>query len=592
MQLKDTSAYPLHPLQYEVLVMQNFLDRLGDWNPQFLREIKGRIQPRNILLVIAISLLSQFILWMFYQTQLPIVIDKIEYLTNKYCTGNRLRPYPDALPKMQECLQDGYGNLIINRELWFQDVFTWLSIIGCFSVLVVGTYLLISDLAHEERQDTLNFIRLSPQSSQSILLGKMLGVPILLYLAVFLTIPLHLWTGLSAHIPLWQILGFYAVVLFAGFFYYSAALLFGLVGSWLGGFQSWLGAGLLLGFLLLTKEALVNVSNSYSLISIRFFNPFYFIPRLSSSSIFGNVDSWNDIKFFLPMQIGFAIAVGLALFNYGILARFSWLSLQRCFRDLNGTMLSKKQSYLLTSYFSITTLGFTNWQQLLSSKSDYHNSITDANIFCLLFLHLWLFLYLIAAISPHRQSLQDWARYRRMSSKKIIWNQALIKDLLWGENSPAILAIALNAIIAMLLITVLILVARTELNQKINNFVALGFCGTLAMMYAALAQLVLFIKNRHRIFFANAAVIAAIGLPLLIPVILLRTPGNQTFWWMFSLYAPVFPLFQASSLDGITVFLSIISQLSITTLLMFQMTKQLKKAGESSTKALLAEQVK
>jgi hypothetical protein len=584
--------HPLHPLQQEVLMMQIFLDRLGDWNPQFLREIKGRIQSRNILLVIAISLLSQFILWMFFQTQLPIAIDKIEYLTNKYCTGNRLRPYPDALPKMQQCLQDGYGNLIINWELWFQDVFTWLSIIGCFSLLVAGTYLLISDLAHEERQDTLNFIRLSPQSSQSILLGKMLGVPILLYLTVFVAIPLHLWIGLSAQVPLWQIFGFYAVVLFAGFFYYSAALLFGLVGSWLGGFQSWLGAGLVLGFLMLTKEAFVNDNTSYSLIYLRFFNPFYFIPRLSSSSIFGNVDSWNDVKFFVPVQISFAIAVGLALFNYGILARFTWLSLQRCFRDSNATMLSKKQSYLLTSYFSITTLGFANWQQLLSTKSDYHRSIVDANIFCLLFLHFGLFLYLIAAVSPHRQSLQDWARYRRMSNKKIVWNQPLIKDLLWSENSPGILAIALNAIIAILIISVLVLAANTEFSQKIKYFVALGFCGTLAIMYAALAQLVLFMKNRHRVFFANGAVIAAIVLPLIIPVILLQNPANQTYWWMFSIYAPVIPLFQASSLDGITAFLSILSQLSITTLLMFQMTKQLKKAGESSTKALLAEQVK
>jgi hypothetical protein len=573
-------------------MMQNFLDRLGDMNPQFLREIKGRIQPRNILLVIAISLLSQFILWMFFQTQLPIGIEKIEYLTNKYCTGNRSRPYIDGLSKMPQCLQDGYGNLIINWELWFQDVFTWLSIIGCFSVLVAGTYLLISDLAHEERQDTLNFIRLSPQSSQSILLGKMLGVPILLYLAVFVAIPLHLWIGLSAQVPLWQIFGFYAVVLFAAFFYYSAALLFGLVGSWLGGFQSWLGAGLVLGFLMLTKEAFVNVSNSYSLIYLRFFNPFYFIPRLSSSSIFGNVDSWSDVKFFVPVQISFAIAVGLALFNYGILARFTWLSLQRCFRDSNATMLSKKQSYLLTSYFSITTLGFANWQQLLSTKSDYHRSIVDANVFCLLLLHFGLFLYLIAAVSPHRQSLQDWARYRRISNKKIVWNQPLIKDLLWSENSPGILAIALNAIIAILLISVLVLAAKTEFSQKMNYFVALGFCGTLAIMYAALAQLVLFMKNRHRVFFANGAVIAAIVLPLIIPVILLQSPGNQTYWWMFSIYAPVIPLFQGSSLDGITAFLSILSQLSITTLLMFQMTKQLKKAGESSTKALLAEQVK
>jgi hypothetical protein len=28
----------------------NFLDQVGDWNPQFLREVKGRLKLRNVLL--------------------------------------------------------------------------------------------------------------------------------------------------------------------------------------------------------------------------------------------------------------------------------------------------------------------------------------------------------------------------------------------------------------------------------------------------------------------------------------------------------------------------------------------------------------
>jgi len=41
---------------------------------------------------------------------------------------------------------------------------------------VSGNYLLISDLAHEERQDTLNFIDLAPSHQQAFWFYKLLGV--------------------------------------------------------------------------------------------------------------------------------------------------------------------------------------------------------------------------------------------------------------------------------------------------------------------------------------------------------------------------------------------------------------------------------
>ena len=60
---------------------------------------------------------------------------------------------------------------------------------------------MINDLAKEEQRGTLNFIRLSPQTEQSILFGKMLGVPSLVYLFIILSIPLHLWSGIALEFP-------------------------------------------------------------------------------------------------------------------------------------------------------------------------------------------------------------------------------------------------------------------------------------------------------------------------------------------------------------------------------------------------------
>jgi hypothetical protein len=203
----------------------NLINQLGDWNPQLLREIKGRLQKRNVLLAITTSFLIQLGVFLYFQALLPNNDSIVYARSNKYCTGT----YVDVANK---CFLNSSGNIDINWQLWFQDTFSCLSIIGFFAVLVGGTYLLINDLANEERRDTLNFIRLSPQSPQSILFGKMLGVPILIYLGLSVAIPLHLWLGLNAAIPLKYICSLYLIVITTSLFYFSGALLFGLVGSW------------------------------------------------------------------------------------------------------------------------------------------------------------------------------------------------------------------------------------------------------------------------------------------------------------------------------------------------------------------------
>jgi hypothetical protein len=208
----------------------NWLDKIGNRNPQLLRELKRRLKLRNIMLASAISVLGQFVIL-----------------------------------------------------FWSPDPFIYLSIIGIFLLLVAGTYLLISDLATEQHRGTLHLTRLSPQSTESILTGKLLGVPILLYLVAVLAVPLHLWAGVAAKIPLGQILTFYGVLAASCIFFYSAALLYGIVSSWLGMFQVWLGSGTVVAFLMLTK-GISTFSYSNSTTWLKLLNPLCLIPDLSASS--------------------------------------------------------------------------------------------------------------------------------------------------------------------------------------------------------------------------------------------------------------------------------------------------------------------
>ncbi|MGJ5672220.1 MAG: hypothetical protein ACR9NN_01110 [Nostochopsis sp.] len=559
-------------------MLNNFIERLGNWNPQLLRELKGRLQLRNIILTTIISFGSQFLLFIAFQSQLPISDDRFLNNSNKYCTGKLLY----GLPK---CLSDEFSNIITNWQLWWLDLFTWLSIFACFSLLVIGIYLLISDLANEERRGTLNFIRLSPQESQNILVGKMLGVPILPYLAIALAIPLHLLSGLAANISFGSILGFDAVVLAACLFYYSAALLFGLVGSWLGGFQAWLGSGVVLGFLLLTKQSLLSVSTNSAFVLLRFFNPFYFIPGLSDSSGFSSRYQWTDFNWFiLPLGNSDIIITGLAIVNFFSLIYFTWQALQRCFRNPNATMLSKRQSYLLTFYFTISSLGCANWQSIIWDNAHYSSPMKD-ELASLLFLHFCLFLYLIAAITPHRQTLQDWGRYRHVANHKGFGNSYITKDLIWGEKSPSLVAIALNATIAITFLSSLIILANNNTQNKINAVYALILAGSLAMLYAALTQLMLLKKTRNRVFWAVGSLGAVIVLPVFMMLMLgYNYLSNSNFIGLFSVAAPLFALYtpNGDSLHPIEVLFVIFVQGIISGLFILQLRRQLKKVGESA----------
>ncbi|BAY07560.1 hypothetical protein [Calothrix sp. NIES-2098] len=561
----------------------NWINQVGEWNPQLFRELKGRLKSRNLLLSVAISSLGQFLLFMYFQTQLPTKFDLLYNNSHKYCTGRQLY-------NVQECLGDEFGNVIINWQAWSLDLFTWLSIIGCFTLLVAGTYLIISDLTAEERRETLNFIRLSPQSPQTILSGKMLGVPILLYIGILLALPLHLWSALAGQIPLYEIFSFYTLVLAACFLYYSAALLFGLVGSWLGGFQAWLGSGVVLCFLIVTmRTTLAEITDSYPLVFARLVNPCYLIPNTAISSTFTAASSrFSNFRWFaLPLGDNLFTTLGFTVLIYGLGTYFIWQSLKRCFRDPNSTMLSKRQSYLLTACFAFFTLGCANWQRLVF-ESEPGSYMLAENFVCLLFLDFWLFLYLIAALNPHRQALQDWARYRRTSRSKGLADNNLVQDLIWSEKSPGLLAIAINAAIAIIAISTLILLSQYPIENKINALFALVLSGSLAMLYAAIAQLLLFSKNQHRIFWSAATVGAAIVVPGIVVAIFASSSRSNNFLWLFSIVGPIFAISpDGKSLSPLTAFLPILSYWSFMTFLVFQLRRKLIKAGESATKAIL-----
>lgn len=629
-------------------MMLNLIDKLGDWNPQLLRELKGRLKIFPVAIAFIISLLGQLVLFLYQLREFP---GDNYSLVGQYCSISKSYiQQQDELSRQINTLYTAISNFKktkafstvslvdlqtelnsanakskalhkyilgnfcpknqLDIQLWWREhweyIFLALSVIFIFTLLVAGTYLLINNLANEERRGTLNFIRLSPQSEVNILTGKLLGVPILVYLVTLVAVPLHLYAGRSANIAISYIFSFYAVLAASCIFFYSAALLFGLVCRWFNSFQPWLGSGSVLVFLIMTMLSLsssgTKINNSTAW--FRLFSPFditnYLFPNLFHLY---NGSPLKQLQFFyLPIGINVTSIVGFHLLSYGLCTFGIWQALKRCFRNPNAAVISKLQSYFLVAGLQVMMWGFTlqyvknycppNLANRASNCSYDVNSQIGENFIWLAFCNSVLLLSLIAIISPHRQAVQDWARYKH----KGVWKKSLLKDLIFGEKSIALIAMGINVAIAIIPLIVWIAVAPI-LNvhhnpsslgfgnhiHRIHLVFALALFITLMMIYASIAQLMLMMKTSKRSLWAIGTVAAVMFLPPMILQFLSIYPSKNATLWLFS----SFPWAGVEYASTTTIVLAILGELSVLALLNFQLTKQVKLAGESATKALL-----
>jgi hypothetical protein len=528
------------------------VEQLGEWNPQLFRELKGQLKPRNLLLVAGAAFISQLLLCLFFASRIPAHIGGGRY---------------DLWNSTEQIWE-------INWELWSLDIFTTLSLLGIFMLLGLGTHLLISDLAREERQGTLNFIRFSPQSAESILWGKILGVPILLYLFAGLALPLHLASGLGAGIPSGAIAGFYLALLISCAFFYSAALLYTLLTFWLKGFQSWLGSGAVLLFLS-SMFVIWGGGSPYTFFAGVFagFSPTTILPHLIASSPVG--DNYHE-TLMTHLELGQSIGIVLAICSVG--NYWVWQGLKRRFHNPNATVWSKTQSYWLCTCYGLIAV-----RAVLPSpyEIDVQQGMELFYKFAMWQIpNLFVFIGLIFVLSPHRAALQNWSRHFDLQRGKA-------RDLIVGENSPAIVAVAINyAIISAFALfgsflslpddtfTLKLLALRhVEMGLLIN--------GGLILIYASIVQWMLLMKSNKRAIWATATIGALTVLPL--TPVFNGVPVKMT--WVFTPIAATVVILENVTLT--TVGLAVLGQWLAIALINLQITRQLQKLGASDSKSML-----
>ena len=562
--------------------MLNLIDKIGDWNPQLLRELKGRLKPFPVIIAIVTSLATQLIIFLAKFRDFP---GENYRAYSKYCKVRELRKLN---PELRYCPTNQ-----IDMQLWWRDhweyMYLALSVIFIFTLLVAGTYLIVNDLSQEERHGTLNFIRLSPQSETSIFIGKLLGVPVLIYLLVFAAIPFHIVTGKFANIAFSHISLFYLVLLASCIFFYSIAVLFGIFGgSALSGFKPWLASGLVFMFLIMTVSMSQTSYYHNNTVFLQIFSPIGITDYLFPNLFGRGISSLSRLELFdLPLGKNIITLVGVHLVNYAIWTYWAWQGLKRCFRNPNATIFSKQQSYLIVAIFEIIVVGFL-LSENFTSKRNFFNVIEALSVWNLL-----LFVGLFAILLPPRQTVQDWARFRyqKVANNKNYSHKSLLSDLTVGEKSPAILAIAINLLIAAS--ALLLIIMNLERNVFSYNYQVLGCLGVLLfitsiIIYATVAQIMLMLKNSKRHLWAMGTTAAAIILPVFILSILSvhpsRTDYISSISWLFT--SGFWYGVKNSSI--IEIFVVFVCQLVIAALLNWYLVKQVKSAGESATKALFA----
>jgi hypothetical protein len=308
-------------------IVDNTIDRVGDWNPQLFRELATRITPRTLVATVSLSLGSELLMLGMVGTQ---------------------------------------GLVTVNN--WLNGM-----------MMLVGIYALISDIAQERKSGTFDFIRLTPQSGRSIFIGKLLGVPILIYL-------ISLVINLTQAIVL--LLNGVAVSAIAGWFlslggiYYatfSTAILMAAVGH-RSAILTTMFIGSLGSFALLVNHLII--SSDISSIGLQ----------------------WYLFALKSPLLIGAFLTLSCWLWGY-----WCWVGIDRKYININSSLFTKANNYIFNLCFNLWLLGFCTAPFIDAMTTGRVDYIVYATHICNFLSAVWIGVFQSWAI-PRPVNNPEWQR--------------------------------------------------------------------------------------------------------------------------------------------------------------------------------------
>ncbi|MEL6765188.1 MAG: hypothetical protein AAFO87_16360 [Cyanobacteria bacterium J06607_6] len=526
--------------------MASFINQLGQLNPQYIRECRGRLKPRSVVAAIVLSLLFQGLLWLS--------------IINSYSR-------PD----------DPSDVLKLCRAL---------SAVIPYALFALGGYYIVDDLTQEAKTGTLNFIRLSPRPAREILFGKLLGVPALPMVLVAAMLPAHIISGLSAGISPWLLLSYYLVVSAGALTVFMLALLVGL------------GSG----------NAKLTQQRGVSAIAFAGINLFSIVPAFTAwnTAITWQTIPTNTLLFrdwgpteedaihwmFLNISQNALFAHLFVLGNLAMIAALIWRTAIRKFRVPQATLLSRPTSYLITIYINLAAWGF-----VFDIPADERYYLAAF----LYFVNVMLLFTMMFALSPSRQQLLDWTSHRTQAAissgqpaRSAQAHRGLWQSLVWSDVSPSVGAIAVNFLLsAVLIVPALYLFGQGRTyynNEPIPNvtLIALLFATLVialsVLTYATLVQVIFASKLRAPLVWAVGSAATLAIVPVLTLVFLEMAPDDSPMLsaiWTF-LGIPMVETV-ASEIPPLA-WIGVIGQVCFLALLLGRLNQTLKQLKSHSTR--------
>jgi hypothetical protein len=155
-------------------------------------------------------------------------------------------------------------------------------------------------------------------------------------------------------------------------------------------------------------------------------------------------------------------------------------------------------------------------------------------------------------------------------------------DLIFGEKSPAIVAIAINVGISTLIWLPFWVVLNSSIFNPVKAIAAWVISVNLILIYALILQLGLLIESQQAVIFALTQLTSAIFLPLLI---LLAVEAKSPVLWMFWVFSIAWAAVPEA--PAIAIGFVILGQWLIIAGLSFGLTKKLNHLGASDSQKLL-----
>ena len=187
--------------------------------------------------------------------------------------------------------------------------------------------------------------------------------------------------------------------------------------------------------------------------------------------------------------------------------------------------------------------------------------------------------------------MQDWSRYRRErknTQQRKFWQRELVQDLLFNDKSPALLSIAINVGMILLIWVPISLFFTVKFGVDGWRFLACVCLGaSLVLIYAAIAHLVLFLNVKKHNLWTMGIIAVVVTLPIGVALIMSsggNPKGLAAFILLFSPFAPA----GVFGLSGEIIFAAFTAQLAMLAVLTRQLQRKLQISGQSHSKELLA----